>query len=144
MKFATYPSLKNKSVLVTGGASGIGAEIVRAFAEQGAKVGFIDLDNSASEDLITSTDGTIEFECCDLRDIDASFVDQLCSDEHVLSEYEQIACAYVAGWLEYKSEGPMCDDDSQIIDGKMFDFIEEVSFNLNVMFKSVLAVKLFL
>ena len=45
----------------------------------------------------------------------------------MLSDYEQIACVYVAGWLEYKSEGPMCDDYSQIIDGKMFDFFQEVS-----------------
>jgi len=71
MKFATYPSLKDKSVLVTGGASGIGAEIVMAFAEQGAKVGFIDLDKTTSESLVANTAGKIEFECCDLRDIDA-------------------------------------------------------------------------
>ena len=43
-KFANYPSLRSKTVFVTGGASGIGAEIVTAFAEQGAKVGFVDLD----------------------------------------------------------------------------------------------------
>ena len=71
MKFATYPSLKDKTVLVTGGASGIGAEIVKAFAEQGAKVGFIDLDETTSESLVANTAGKIEFECCDLRDIDA-------------------------------------------------------------------------
>ena len=35
--FATYPSLKGKPVLITGGASGIGAEMVRAFAEQGVE-----------------------------------------------------------------------------------------------------------
>ena len=46
--FATYPSLAGKTALVTGGASGIGAEIVRAFAAQGTRVGFIDLDENAS------------------------------------------------------------------------------------------------
>jgi D-xylose 1-dehydrogenase len=39
MKFAIYPSLEGKTVLVTGDASGIGAEIVRAFAAQRARVG---------------------------------------------------------------------------------------------------------
>ncbi|MXY34911.1 MAG: 3-oxoacyl-ACP reductase, partial [Boseongicola sp. SB0664_bin_43] len=34
-EFAIFPSLQDKTVLVTGGAQGIGAEIVRAFANQG-------------------------------------------------------------------------------------------------------------
>ncbi len=46
--FANYPSLAGKTVFVTGGASGIGAEIARGFSEQGALVGFIDLDRPAS------------------------------------------------------------------------------------------------
>ena len=48
-KLAIYPSLSEKTVLVTGGASGIGAEIVSAFATQGAKVGFIDLNADAEQ-----------------------------------------------------------------------------------------------
>ncbi len=47
MQFATYPSLKEKRVFVTGGASGIGAEIVRAFAGQGSVVGLFDMDADA-------------------------------------------------------------------------------------------------
>jgi D-xylose 1-dehydrogenase len=43
-KFATYPSLEGRSVLVTGGGSGIGAATVLAFAEQQSKVAFIDFD----------------------------------------------------------------------------------------------------
>jgi hypothetical protein len=42
MTFARYPSLQGKSVIVTGGASGMGEATVRAFAEQGARVGFVD------------------------------------------------------------------------------------------------------
>ena len=69
--FAIYPSLKGKTVVVSGGASGIGAEIVTAFASQGARVGFLDLDEAASAALVKKTDGDVTFEICDLRDIDA-------------------------------------------------------------------------
>ncbi len=69
--FARYPSLAGKTVFVTGGASGIGAEIVRAFAGQGAKVGFVDLDRNASSALVGENCGIVDFECCDLCDIDA-------------------------------------------------------------------------
>jgi NAD(P)-dependent dehydrogenase (short-subunit alcohol dehydrogenase family) len=46
-QFATYPSLIDRTVLVTGGATGIGASLVEHFARQGAKVGFIDIDTRA-------------------------------------------------------------------------------------------------
>ena len=72
MSFATYPSLKNKSVFVTGGASGIGAAMVRAFAGQGAKVGFVDLDADSAATLVSELrahGGAVSFESCDLRDI---------------------------------------------------------------------------
>jgi len=73
MAFATYPSLKDKSVIVTGGASGIGAEIVRAFAGQGSKVAFLDFDVERGEALAAElgTPARVHFEPCDLRDIDA-------------------------------------------------------------------------
>ena len=43
LSFARYPSLENAVVFVTGGASGIGEYMVRAFAEQGARTGFVDI-----------------------------------------------------------------------------------------------------
>ena len=70
-QFASYPSLAGKSVFVTGGASGIGADIVRAFAEQGARVGFVDLDAAAGAAVCEEVGGDVAFEHCDLRDIDA-------------------------------------------------------------------------
>ncbi|HCP82612.1 MAG TPA: 3-oxoacyl-ACP reductase [Octadecabacter sp.] len=69
-KFASYPSLKGKTVFVTGGASGIGADTVRSFAAQGAKVGFVDLNADASKALVDAVDGDVVFATCDLRDID--------------------------------------------------------------------------
>ncbi|MGC9368171.1 MAG: SDR family NAD(P)-dependent oxidoreductase [Paracoccaceae bacterium] len=69
--FAIYPSLKGRTVFVTGGASGIGAEIVRAFDAQGARVGFLDLDADAAETLLEELDGDHAFAACDLREIDA-------------------------------------------------------------------------
>ena len=71
MNFATYPSLAGKTVLISGGASGIGAETVRAFAAQGAKVGFLDFNADASAAMAAETDGTVDYEICDLRDISA-------------------------------------------------------------------------
>jgi NAD(P)-dependent dehydrogenase (short-subunit alcohol dehydrogenase family) len=66
--------LSGKSVIVTGGGSGIGAEIVRRFAEQKAKVGFVDIQAEASRDLaaeLNGQGGIVAFEHCDIRDIAA-------------------------------------------------------------------------
>ena len=72
MSFARYPSLEQAVVFITGGASGIGAEIVRAFADQGARVGFVDLDEERGGALAAELAGaTVRFEACDLRDIEA-------------------------------------------------------------------------
>lgn len=49
--YASYPSLKGRAVFVTGGATGIGAAMVEAFAEQGAIVGHIDLAEDAAAEL---------------------------------------------------------------------------------------------
>ena len=70
-RFATYPSLEGKTVFITGGASGIGEEIVRAFAAQKAKIGFIDLDEEGSKALAEELGAGVSYEICDLRDIEA-------------------------------------------------------------------------
>lgn len=73
MQGAIYPSLKDRTVLVTGGASGIGEAIVRQFVGQGSRVGFIDIDVTASKQLLASlpTHASVHFEHADLRDIGA-------------------------------------------------------------------------
>ncbi|MEH6403888.1 MAG: SDR family oxidoreductase [Sneathiella sp.] len=72
---ASYPSLKGRVVLVTGGASGIGASIVERFCEQGASVSFLDLDCDAGADLVENMREKYgvspRFIECDLRNIDA-------------------------------------------------------------------------
>jgi D-xylose 1-dehydrogenase len=56
-QFAQYPSLRNRVVLVSGGASGIGATLVEEFVAQGARVGFIDIDAVAGEALAVRLSG---------------------------------------------------------------------------------------
>lgn len=70
----TYPSLKNKVVFISGGASGIGAGLVEAFCLQGAKVAFVDILDKEAEKLIerlsANTDITRpKYYPCDLHDI---------------------------------------------------------------------------
>ncbi len=67
--FARYPSLTGKKVLVTGGASGIGEVTIRAFAEQGADIAFLDKDTTKSEALAAEIGA--RYAQCDLRDINA-------------------------------------------------------------------------
>lgn len=70
-----YPSLRGRSVLVTGGGSGIGASIVEHFCAQGAKVGFVDIAEAASRTVVEAIakKGMTApvFVPCDLRDIEA-------------------------------------------------------------------------
>lgn len=49
---AQYPSLRDKRVIVTGGASGIGEGLVEAFALQGAQVGFVDIQDEPARELV--------------------------------------------------------------------------------------------
>jgi NAD(P)-dependent dehydrogenase (short-subunit alcohol dehydrogenase family) len=64
-----YGSLKDRSVLITGGASGIGAALVEAFAAQGARVSFLDIDVAGGEAMAARVGA--RFTPCDLTDIAA-------------------------------------------------------------------------
>jgi len=73
-EFAIYPSLKGMPVVISGGASGIGEGIVRAFAAQGSKVGFVDLNGPAGVKLASELNAggaTVSFVECDITDIAA-------------------------------------------------------------------------
>ncbi len=65
----TYRSLNNKRVIISGGGSGIGAELVKAFAAQGARVAFVDIDEGAGQELATTLGEPVRFYPCDIRDI---------------------------------------------------------------------------
>jgi NAD(P)-dependent dehydrogenase (short-subunit alcohol dehydrogenase family) len=71
--FASYPSLRDRVVFVTGGATGIGAEEVTQFATQGAKVAFVDIADEAAGaliDTLKSASHSVPFyQHCDLKDI---------------------------------------------------------------------------
>lgn len=70
-----YGSLKDRHVLITGGGTGIGEALVESFAQQGAKVSFVDIAEQASRALVERlTPGSRHvpmFTPCDLRDIAA-------------------------------------------------------------------------
>jgi NAD(P)-dependent dehydrogenase (short-subunit alcohol dehydrogenase family) len=73
--FASYPSLRDRVVFITGGASGIGSEEVSQFARQGAQVAFIDIDDAAADALIQALrdEGHTPplYRKCDVKDIAA-------------------------------------------------------------------------
>ena len=68
---AIYSDLKGRTVVVTGGAGGIGESIVRAFHAQGAKVGFLDIDTARGTKLQAELGKGTRFVACDLTDIPA-------------------------------------------------------------------------
>jgi NAD(P)-dependent dehydrogenase (short-subunit alcohol dehydrogenase family) len=69
---ATYPSLKDRAVFITGGGSGIGAAMVEAFVAQGARVAFVDIDEASSRALAQRLgSATLWWRRCDVRDVPA-------------------------------------------------------------------------
>ena len=66
-----YGSLKSKAVLITGGASGIGESIARAFHAQGSRVAILDYNQEAGQALARELGERVHFEHNDVRDIPA-------------------------------------------------------------------------
>jgi D-xylose 1-dehydrogenase len=75
MQTATYPSLQGRHVFISGGSSGIGAELVRAFAAQGARVSFCGTREGGGDALIADVHAAghpaPHYAACDVRDAPA-------------------------------------------------------------------------
>ena len=93
-QFASYPSLKGRAVLITGGATGIGESLVTHFARQGSRVAFFDMQDEAARQLVESlaAEGcpAPRYLHCDLTDLAAL---RTCADE------------VVAAWGRYRRAG---------------------------------------
>lgn len=68
---ARYPSLVDQGIFITGGATGIGAALVRAFIKQNAQVTFVDLQQEAGAALVAELDDRVTFHRLDITDTDA-------------------------------------------------------------------------
>lgn len=68
---ARYPDLAGRAVFVSGGGSGIGAAIVRAFAGQGCSVAFIDIADAPAKALAAELGPSVRYRNCDVRDVGA-------------------------------------------------------------------------
>jgi len=73
--YATYPSLRDRVVFISGGSSGIGAELVRAFAQQGSRVAFCgtrpDGGQTVIDELTVAGLPAPWYAACDVRDAPA-------------------------------------------------------------------------
>lgn len=53
-QYACYPSLKGRSIVITGGATGIGASLVAHFAHQDSRIAFLDVQDDPARQLVDS------------------------------------------------------------------------------------------
>lgn len=72
-RYAQYPSLRGRTVFITGGATGVGAELVAQFARQGARVGFVDVQQAAAAELAAKPAAELDaapwHRACDVGDV---------------------------------------------------------------------------
>jgi NAD(P)-dependent dehydrogenase (short-subunit alcohol dehydrogenase family) len=122
---ATYPSLANKRVLVTGGATGIGEALVEAFALQGAQIMFVDIVDEPANALIERVASRCHhrplFRHCDLRNVEAI--------RQTIAEFES-----VAGGIDILINNAANDDRHKVEEITPEYWDERMAVNLRHMF----------
>lgn len=93
---AQFSELKNQTVIITGGANGIGAATVRLFNEQGARIYFCDKDTAAGRLLAQELGGAVSFETVDL-----------CRESEIVSWIQRIKAE--AGVIRVLVNNAACD-----------------------------------
>lgn len=126
MSFARYPSLRSRTVLVTGGATGIGADIVSAFSDQGSKVAFFDIQAEAGRNLASST-GAL-FRQSDISDVSA-----------LQSDIEEIAESF--GSIDVLINNAANDQRQDVGNVTIEDWDKSQSINLRAQFFAAQAVR---
>jgi D-xylose 1-dehydrogenase len=121
---AIYPSLAGKHVLITGGATGIGAAMVQAFAAQRAKVSFLDIDTQSGQSLAQST-GAIFYHC------DLTYTEQL---QNVIAQ-----CEARAGTVHALINNAANDDRHTIESVSREYFDQRIAVNLSHQFFAIQA-----
>src|SRR5262245_50652787 len=58
--------LADRRIIVTGGASGIGAAAVRAFAQEGARVACLDIDDAKGRQVAADAGSRVTYHHCDV------------------------------------------------------------------------------
>ncbi len=121
-----YVSLSGRNVLITGGASGIGAELAKAFTAQHARVHFIDLDEAAGEKMAGATGAA--FHVGDVTDIPRL--------RAVIAGIEE-----VAGAIDVLINNAGSDDRHDMSDVEPDDWRRTLALNLDHQFFATQAVR---
>lgn len=125
-EFARYPSLAGKVVFITGGASGIGEAFVEAFLEQGARVGFVDLQGAAGEALADRLGAW--FQACDVTDVPAL-------------QTSLQACAAALGPVQILINNVANDTRAPAVEMSIADWRASLAINLDPAFAAAVAVQ---
>ena len=103
-EYATYPSLRDESVFVTGGADGIGRALVRAFAGQGARVGFCDINVEKAQEAVALCEEAAVHHSPLFYEVDLVDIDALRRAIRVVESAVQAATYMVFGLAQHAPE----------------------------------------